>query len=316
MGRMLITFDELYSYLNYRYDIYTDEQRFLNDFYNIGFIKKSNEVLDLNVQKYPQIDFSYDDLTRVDKEIFYKNYKDFLLSNEKLDDILFYIAENYYETFMNFKSEFTNQFAIIKSTFVKRPDFEKLVSSIDIKINYFKDMLNRVQYSREDRNLTARDLSMSLKGIQFDKTNYELFNDISNDISNFENMNQRYFDRDRTETIRYFEIAISNLEKIRDKLTLNEDRYDRYENNISFTENMNLEMSAPKMAPSFSQESDEFDQINLIEDFNELRYRLLNEIGIRINSDIYINFLALNRVQEHYEDINELKSNIGTILKN
>ena len=171
MGRMLITFDELYSYLNYRYDIYTDEQRFLNDFYNIGFIKKSNEVLDLNVQKYPQIDFSYDDLTRVDKEIFYKNYKDFLLSNEKLDDILFYIAENYYETFMNFKSEFTNQFAIIKSTFVKRPDFEKLVSSIDIKINYFKDMLNRVQYSREDRNLTARDLSMSLKGIQFDKTN-------------------------------------------------------------------------------------------------------------------------------------------------
>ena len=316
MGRMLITFDELYSYLNYRYDIYTDEQRFLNDFYNIGFIKKSNEVLDLNVQKYPQIDFSYDDLTRVDKEIFYKNYKDFLLSNEKLDDILFYIAENYYETFMNFKSEFTNQFAIIKSTFVKRPDFEKLVSSIDIKINYFKDMLNRVQYSREDRNLTARDLSMSLKGIQFDKTNYELFNDISNDISNFENMNQRYFDRDRTETIRYFEIAISNLEKIRDKLTLNEDRYDRYENNVSFTENMNLEMSAPKMAPSFSEESDEFDQINLIEDFNELRYRLLNEIGIRINSDIYINFLALNRVQEHYEDINELKSNIGTILKN
>lgn len=316
MGRMLITFDELYSYLNYRYDIYTDEQRFLNDFYNIGFIKKSNEVLDLNVQKYPQIDFSYDDLTRVDKEIFYKNYKDFLLSNEKLDDILFYIAENYYETFMNFKSEFTNQFAIIKSTFVKRPDFEKLVSSIDIKINYFKDMLNRVQYSREDRNLTARDLSMSLKGIQFDKTNYELFNDISNDISNFENMNQRYFDRDRTETIRYFEIAISNLEKIRDKLTLNEDRYDRYENNVSFTENINSEMSAPKMAPSFSEESDEFDQINLIEDFNELRYRLLNEIGIRINSDIYINFLALNRVQEHYEDINELKSNIGTILKN
>lgn len=316
MGRMLITFDELYSYLNYRYDIYTDEQRFLNDFYNIGFIKKSNEVLDLNVQKYPQIDFSYDDLTRVDKEIFYKNYKDFLLSNEKLDDILFYIAENYYETFMNFKSEFTNQFAIIKSTFVKRPDFEKLVSSIDIKINYFKDMLNRVQYSREDRNLTARDLSMSLKGIQFDKANYELFNDISNDISNFENMNQRYFDRDRTETIRYFEIAISNLEKIRDKLTLNEDRYDRYENNVSFTENINSEMSAPKMAPSFSEESDEFDQINLIEDFNELRYRLLNEIGIRINSDIYINFLALNRVQEHYEDINELKSNIGTILKN
>ena len=316
MGRMLITFDELYSYLNYKYDIYTDEQRFLNDFYNIGFIKKSNEVLDLNVQKYPQIDFSYDDLTRVDKEIFYKNYKDFLLSNEKLDDILFYIAENYYETFMNFKSEFTNQFAIIKSTFVKRPDFEKLVSSIDIKINYFKDMLNRVQYSREDRNLTARDLSMSLKGIQFDKTNYELFNDISNDISNFENMNQRYFDRDRTETIRYFEIAISNLEKIRDKLTLNEDRYDRYENNISFTENIYSEMSAPKMAPSFSEESEEFDQINSIEDFNELRYRLLNEIGIRINSDIYINFLALNRVQEHYEDINELKSNIGTILKN
>ena len=55
--------------------------------------------------------------------------------------------------------------------------------------------------------------------------------------------------------------------------------------------------------------------VNLVENFNELSNKIFDEIGIRINSDIYINFPALSRLFEHYDDINELKNTFGNILK-
>ena len=51
MGRMSITFEELENYLRYEENNYSEEQKFLDDFYNIGFAKKSNEVLDLNIDR-------------------------------------------------------------------------------------------------------------------------------------------------------------------------------------------------------------------------------------------------------------------------
>ena len=312
---MVITFEELYSYLNYEYDIYSDEQRFLNDFYGIGFIKRSNEVLDLNLKKYPQIDFTYDNLTRIESDKFNSNFKQFLKSNVQFDDVLFYIAENYFETFMSFKSEHITQFEIIKKTYIKRPNFEEFVKKIGIKIDYFQDLLDRVRFSVESDKLNVRDLSSSLKAIKFDKDNYELFNDITKQITDFENMNQKYFDRDKLETIRYFEIAIRTLENIRNQLTFNETRYDRYMDNKNYIQNINFEMSSPMMKSSNSEQFDELNEVNLVENFNELSNKIFDEIGTRINSDIYINFPALSRLCEHYDDINELKNKVGNILK-
>ena len=110
MGRMFITFDNLNDYLNSQYNEYCDEQRFLNDFYNVGFTKTSREVFDLNIERYPQIDFSYDDFKQLDHERLYDNYKMFLGYNESIDDTLFYIAENYYENFLDFASQYIPYF--------------------------------------------------------------------------------------------------------------------------------------------------------------------------------------------------------------
>ena len=78
MGRMFITFDNLNDYLNSQYNGYCDEQRFLNDFYSVGFTKTSREVFDQNIERYPQIDFSYDHFKQLDHERLYDNYKMFL----------------------------------------------------------------------------------------------------------------------------------------------------------------------------------------------------------------------------------------------
>ena len=78
MGRMFITFDNLNGYLDSQYNGYCDEQRFLNDFYSVGFTKTSREVFDQNIERYPQIDFSYDHFKQLDHERLYDNYKMFL----------------------------------------------------------------------------------------------------------------------------------------------------------------------------------------------------------------------------------------------
>ena len=313
MGRMLITYDDLNSYLNNKYNIYSEEQRFLNDFFNIGFTTHSSEILNLNIERNPQIDFEYDDLVKMDRDKLNKNYKKFLKINEQVDDVLFHIAENYYEIFMKFKSRYISTFDLIKSSFVKMPNFDDLITKIELKINYFEEMLNRVKYSHEEKNLIKRDLSSSLKGIQFNN-NFKLFDDISNDILNFEDMNERYFNRDKFETIKFFETAIINLEKIRDKLIF-KGQSERYQDKINLNENMNFQMSSSAMAPAKFDSSGEIPSIESIKNFNRLSETILDEIKFYVHSDIYLNFLAIDRINEHYKDISNLQNTLGKILK-
>lgn len=315
MGRMFITFDNLNDYLDNQYNGYCDEQRFLNDFYNIGFTKKSHEIFDLNIERYPQIDFSYDDFERLNKNKLYNNYKMFLNYNEPLDNVLFYIAENYYEIFLDFKEEFINEFNIIKSTFIKTPDFEDLINKIDSKIIYFERMIERISFSREENKLTEKDLSKSLRDISGDRNSNKLFEDLEYDIFEFENMNLKYFENDKIRTIDYFSKAILKLRNIRDKLTLNDNVYNSYNYESNYIENVNFEMSAPKMAAAQFDSSKEDYNINQILNFEELRLKISDELGLEINSEIYINFLAFMRIKEHFKDIDNLRNSLGTVLK-
>ena len=324
MGRMSITFEELENYLRYEENNYSEEQKFLDDFYNIGFTKKSNEVLDLNIDRYPQINFSYDDLEGLDKTKLYNNYKNFLKRDEQIDDTLFYIAENYYEVFFQFQSEYINQFELIKSTYAKNPDFAELIKKLDTKIIHFQDLLYRIKNSPDHNKLVQRDLSASIQNINLNKNNYNLINDISNDIKQFEEGNFYYFERDKEETIDYFNNAINTLKEIKYKITGSSDFYEESEEksylmneSIDYkNQDMNFFISEKMSAPSRLDSSEDFPEIASIEDFDELSLRVFDEIGIKIKSDIYINFLALLRMKEHLDDINDLKNNIGTILKN
>ena len=73
---------------------------------------------------------------------------------------------------------------------------------------------------------------------------------ILQDIFEFENLNLKYFEKDKYETIKYFEMAIRKLTKIREKLTFNYIKYDNYNDDLSYKTNINYEMSAQKMGSS------------------------------------------------------------------
>jgi len=320
---MSITIEDLSKYIQYSESSYTEDQKFLEEFYNIGFTKKSNEVLDLNIDRYPQINFSYDNLQGLDKTKLYNNYKNFLKRNEQIDDVLFYIAENYYEVFFKFKSEYINQFELIKSTYAKRPDFAELNKKLDAKIIHFQDLLYRVESSPDHNRLVQRDLSASIKNINLNESNYNLIKDISNDLKQFEEENFYYFERDKKDTLNYFNNAINTLKEIKYKITGSSDFYEEsekrsYSMNESIdykNEDMNFFISENMLASSESESSKDSFRIEAIEGFDELSYRVSDEINANIKSDIYINFLALSRTEEHYNDINNLKKSVGKILK-
>ena len=119
MGRFEITLNDLENHLSSRKDSHY-VKTFLNDFFEIGFTKSSYEVLDQNYQDNNiQINFTYDDLLRLNDENLYNRFLNFLEKEEKYDDVLFNIAENYFNKFNNFKSSYDFQFKIIKETYVK-----------------------------------------------------------------------------------------------------------------------------------------------------------------------------------------------------
>ena len=74
-------------------------------------------------------------------------------------------------------------------------------------------------------------------------------------------------------------------------------------------------MSAPKMAAAQFDSSKEDYNINQILNFEELRLKISDELGLEINSEIYINFLAFMRIKEHFKDIDNLRNSLGTVLK-
>ena len=68
MGRMSITIDDIRHHLEDGSNGYyknNEEQLFLEDFYKIGFDLKAYDVLDQKIERYPQINFEYDDLKAI-----------------------------------------------------------------------------------------------------------------------------------------------------------------------------------------------------------------------------------------------------------
>ena len=95
MGRMHITLNDIVNYLKSDINKYSEEQHFLDEFYKIGFKNRAHDVLDQNIDKYPKINFEYDDLKNIDLHLLNTNFQTFL-NNEPFDDVLFDIAENHY----------------------------------------------------------------------------------------------------------------------------------------------------------------------------------------------------------------------------
>ena len=93
MRKNLINLYELQLHVKSLSNIDNERVRaFLDEVFKIGF---TNHVSDI----FPMDDFLYGDFLMLDKELLYKEFLEFLKDNEKIDDVLYYIAENNYEKF-------------------------------------------------------------------------------------------------------------------------------------------------------------------------------------------------------------------------
>ena len=59
----------------------------------------------------------------------------------------------------------------------------------------------------------------------------------------------------------------------------------------------------------------ELEKSEAILSFDDIAENVFTRLNVTLNSDIYINFLALRRIEEHYKEIKFLKDNLGQILK-
>ena len=82
-------------------------------------------------------------------------------------------------------------------------------------------------------------------------------------------------------------------------------------------EESDSEMSA-MLRPSFmSYESfEDIEQTDKILSFEDIEHNIFKKLFVPINHEIYINFLAIQRIEEHYNNINLFKNTLGKILKN
>ena len=322
MGRSEITLIDLENHLRSIHDIHSVEI-FLNDFFEIGFTKSSYEVLDQNYQDNNiQINFTYDDLLRLNDENLYNRFLNFLEKEEKYDDVLFNIAENYFNKFNNFKSSYDFQFKIIKETYVKRTNFKDLINKVDEKIRLFERLLDQVhQNYKRSRNILNNDLSKIINNFEPNKFNDDLFKSLSYEIDEFENDTNAFFDDDFEKTKSFF---LNNIEKLR-RLMGTISAYEtqmksQQENNlksnqIMYEERSNLESAMFQPSYLNKESFDELEKSEAIASFDDIAENVFNRLNVSLNSDIYINFLALRRIGQHYKDIKFLKDNLGQILK-
>lgn len=323
MGRIEITLNDLENHLLSKKNSRHVED-FLNNFFEIGFAKKSHEVLDQNnLSNIIGINFSYDELVRQDNKKLYEKFLNFLERREKYDDALFDIAESYYDKFKSYRLENINIFRSYKNTFLKRSNFTDIVNKIDKKIKLYERLLKqtRLGYERVS-NLIDDDLIRSIYNLETNKFNRDFIDYISYELKDFENDNQNFFYNDLNKTLDFFERAIQKLFEIKERIL----RYENEENKINqerysssekmMNEESDSEMSA-MLRPSFmSNESfEDFEQSDKILSFEDIEHNIFKKLFVQINHEIYINFLAIKRIEEHYNNINLFKNTLGKILK-
>ena len=323
MGRFEITLNDLENHLSSIQDShYVDI--FLNDFFEIGFTKSSYEVLDQNYQDNNiQINFTYDDLIKHNNENLYNKFLNYLQKVEKYDDVLFYIAEIFFNEFNNYKSNYELQFKIIKETFVKRSDFKDLINKVKEKIRLFERLLNQVdQNYKRSRNILNNDLSKIINNFEPNKFNNGFLKSLSYEIDEFENNTNSFFESDFEKTKRFFLNTIDSLRILKEriseyeiKLYNSQEENNLMSNQVMYEESSNLESAMFQPRYLNKEAFEELEKSEEILSFDDIAENVFTRLNVSLNSDIYINFLALRRIEQHYKEIKFLKDNVGQILK-
>ena len=318
MGRMSITIDDIRHHLEDGSNGYyknNEEQLFLEDFYKIGFDLKAYDVLDQKIERYPQINFEYDDLKALNLNLLNDNFLYFLNQNQKYEDLLFDIAKDYYDNFLEYSSECKTIFEMVKGTFKKDIKYEDLVEKIDKKIYQLKRIRDIQLRSREElSNLFDDDISKLLERKYYIRGSL-YFNDLMTEIQKLERNTSNFFKNDSFRTVKFLNNAIERYEELKERLLNLEARYgvDLYSSyNRPYADMQEKIMYSPNLL----EPQNSANEANNFLSLDELLNKISSKMKVPLNKDIYINFLALNRIDEHFRDISSFRDKIGSLFKN
>lgn len=318
MGRMSITIDDIRHHLEDGSNGYyknNEEQLFLEDFYKIGFDLKAYDVLDQKIERYPQINFEYDDLKALNLNLLNDNFLYFLNQNQKYEDLLFDIAKDYYDNFLEYSSECKTIFEMVKGTFKKETSYEDLVEKIDKKIYQLKRIIDVQLRSREElSNLFDDDISKLLERKYYIRGSL-YFNDLMTEIQKLERNTSNFFKNDSFRTLKFLNNAIEKYEDLKVKLLNLEERYgvDLYSSDKRSYADMQEKIM---YSPNLLEPQNSANEANNFLSLDELLNKISSKMKVPLNKDIYINFLALNRIDEHFRDISAFRDKIGSLFKN
>lgn len=318
MGRMSITIDDIRHHLEDGSNGYyknNEEQLFLEDFYKIGFDLKAYDVLDQKIERYPQINFEYDDLKALNLNLLNDNFLYFLNQNQKYEDLLFDIAKDYYDNFLEYSSECKTIFEMVKGTFKKDIKYEDLVEKIDKKIYQLKRIIDVQLRSQEElSNLFDDDISKLLERKYYIRGSL-YFNDLMTEIQKLERNTSNFFKNDSFRTLKFLNNAIEKYEDLKVKLLNLEERYgvDLYASDKRSYADMQEKIM---YSPNLLEPQNSANEANNFLSLDELLNKISSKMKVPLNKDIYVNFLALNRIDEHFRDISSFRDKIGSLFKN
>ena len=322
MGKFFINLNDIMASLEDEHIANYEVEQFINKFFQIGFECKADDVFNQNKSLYFELNFEFDQFKGININKIYKHYKNFIKNNELYDDILFFIAENYFNEYKKFQQEHNTYFNIVKRTFIKKPNYSQLIKLVRDQIRRLSGFKETLDQYINDIEYYNRDLSEVFeKNYLNNKNDYN--SSIYSQIQDLQNLMFSFVKRDDRRLQEFFDLILSKYYNLEDDLLSLTDPNRIRDTRRSSREDM-LEMS---MSYSLERQSNEENidiqkmlekiknEKNNIDTFDKLSDKIDEIFNFRINQDLLINFISSKRIHEHVKDIEDLKVNFGSILK-
>ena len=329
---------------------------FLNNFYNLGFNKNIEEINQNKNSNYSaEFNFNYSELENI-KEKFKSHYSSFLDQNEEIDNLLFEIAENYFDDFISFSDEFKSP-SLDESENIdegKTNENENFEASMMLSDEYLSSLNEESVFDNYENTFESRSPNFDeVKSMLIE--NNQIFKDIYNDIENKIYLGKLDFEKNRQSILylldrlsinkdKQFKMDLSEiidqinqinyyselLKPIQDALELGRKNLDSLDVNYSsiidkINSQLNNQTLNEKVSNDQSNEVPLFLQkiSRLFEGFKVPKKNFVDfcseiekKMKIKFTKDIYHNFFAVDKIKEYHDDVKKLKNTLGDVIRN
>ena len=325
-------------------------EKFIKRAFSIGKDKTIEDVFEKNLGLI-QLEFDYFEFFKLSKNNNAKKYFENYIENDSdFDDVLFDLAENYFDEFNKLYKEnyfpprekpeiryaASESFSVSKrddfknSIFDKfyeqrdkeKPDLKPILDELVKKIEFCQTILDQLNSNQNlgQENLLNENLKKLLQ-VQTDKAmkgdlnknNLRFWENLLYRYSMQEEETRRFFEEDHYRTKEFFKNTLCELQTIKEMIL----NFEFNSNNKD--ENLNSSLSYERdnsLDLQMSMSSNFFDyEEEIPETLEETLNRLTKKINITINKDLFVNSFAIERFFDYYKDIRKIKSDVLPIIE-